>query len=147
MQVLCRQDVQDIFVSIDPVSHPSSFVNGYNKTRVNPPSHNRSCECKKSSTRTCRVEKHFHCKLTCRAWRLTIEVGIMHYFLHKTCIRGWRALNVLEVAGGRSDSIFISWACIADCFNMYIRLLTSLMFDVSLLCWFPAESPLTPSFG
>ena len=49
-------------VSIDSVSHHSSFMNGYNKTGVNPRSHNRSRECKKTLTHRCRVENNLHCE-------------------------------------------------------------------------------------
>ena len=49
-------------VSIDSVSHPSSFMNGYNKTRVNLRAHNRSCECKKSLTHGWWVQNNLHCE-------------------------------------------------------------------------------------
>ena len=49
-------------VSIDFVSHHQSFMNGYNKTRVNIRSHNRSRECKTTSIHRCRVKNILHCE-------------------------------------------------------------------------------------
>ena len=72
-------------VSIDSVSHPSSFMNGYNKTRVNLRSHNRSCECKDSSIHSWWVRNNLHWVFTCRAWWETKECGACTSCLQKTC--------------------------------------------------------------
>ena len=76
------------FSSRNKVIYEVLYMNGYNKTRVNLRSHNRSCECKKSLTHGWWIQNNLHWVFICRAWRKTKECGACTSCLQKTCTNG-----------------------------------------------------------